>query len=141
MLPGQCAAFITITTRHSIKHFTNPEIASLVRRFLEGTFPLIGIHVRAWCLMPDHLHLLIGGVTRVDLPRLIYNFIRLTSEIAYRRHKIELWQWRHYRQIVETEEQIATLTEYILENPRRSGLADEKGQYPLSGTIPDIKTM
>lgn len=141
LLPGQCAAFVTITTRHSAKHFTNPAIAALVSRVVEDTFPLLGIPVYAWCLMPDHLHLLIGNVTRADLPRLIYNFIRLTAGLAFRTHNIELWQWRYYRQIVESEEQINAISEYILENPRRCGIVDEKEKYPHKGVLQDIETI
>lgn len=127
-LPGHCAAEITIRTRHCARHLENPDIVDMVARSVESTFPILGIPVYAWCAMPDHLHLLIGCVAPVDLPRIVYNFIKLTGILAWRRFGIELWQWRHYRQIID-HENIAAHAEIIRENPQRSGLILPGDEY------------
>ena len=131
-LPGQCAAEITIRTRHCARHLEKPEIADFVARSVENTFPVLGIPVLAWCAMPDHLHLLISGVAPVDLPRIVYNFIKLSGQLAWRRFGIELWQWRHFRQVVD-EESLETVAGIIYENPQRSGLVSPDGSYLWRG--------
>ena len=54
-------------------------IAEFVDRSLRRVFPLLGVPVYAYCIMPDHLHLLIGNATKLDLPRITFNFIKLTG--------------------------------------------------------------
>lgn len=107
----------------------------MVARSVQSTFPILGIPVYAWCAMPDHLHLLIGSVAPVDLPRIVYNFIKLTGILAWRRFGIELWQWRHYRRIIE-HENIAVHAEIIHDNPRRSGLLKPDEEYPWRSAPP-----
>jgi REP element-mobilizing transposase RayT len=98
---------------------------------------MIGIRVYAYYVMLDHLHLLKSNVLKVDVPRIIYNFIKLTSVIALRRFNIILWQWRHYRQINEDPGVIADIASHILDNPSRSGSSCRSKAYPYRGTMPD----
>jgi REP element-mobilizing transposase RayT len=110
------------------------DIAAFVDRSVRNTFALLGIPVHAYCVMPDHLHLLIGNVTPVDLPGIVFKFVKLTGVLALRYFNVELWQWRHYRQVVEDPATMEALALEILDNPRRSGLAPSN--YPYRGRIP-----
>lgn len=130
-IPGQCAAAVTIRTHCLSRHLADPHIAEQVDRTLHRIFPLLAVPVHAYCLMPDHLHLLIGGVSRADLPRLIGNFITLSGSLVRRRFNIHLWNWRYQATMFEDAELIAGMARHILANA-------ERGDWPAArrGSIP-----
>ncbi len=92
----------------------------------------------AYCVMPDHVHVLL-------VPRERGNVIRFVQAVKSRTARAyialggteKLWQRGFYDRIVRREEDIARLAEYILANPVRAGLAEDTSTYPfarLSGT-------
>ena len=86
----------------------------------------------AYCLMPDHLHLLISpnGICLIDLIR------RWKSYTANLLRKEGLsskcWQRGFYDHALREEEEIKTIAEYIVHNPVRAGLANHWRDYAYS---------
>jgi len=84
----------------------------------------------AACLMPDHLHLLIGAENG-NLVDLISRWKRFTQKIASNvNYKDKLWQRSFYDHALRRDEQINITARYIYENPVRAGLCAEDGGYP-----------
>lgn len=91
--------------------------------------------VIAYCFMPDHVHLLLGGQSeQADLERFVKRAKQVTG-FAYRRtHGGSLWQPGYHERILRDDEATLTVAKYILENPVRAGLAKTLGEWPLAGS-------
>jgi putative transposase len=100
--------------------------------------------ILAYCLMPDHVHLLVEGLTvQSDLLR----FIRIGKQrAAYLYSKAtggaRLWQEGFHDRSLRTDDNVRKTAKYILENPVRAGLAICPREYRYCGsdvwTIDDI---
>jgi len=92
----------------------------------------------AYCLMPDHLHLLLRlGQAGTELGALIGTFKSFTSKQSWSLgHKGELWQDRFYDHVVRRNENSLIIAEYILQNPVRKRLVQGPSEYPYCG-LPD----
>jgi REP element-mobilizing transposase RayT len=86
----------------------------------------------AYCLMPDHLHLLLGpmGSNLVDL----INQWKSFSANLLRENGVEgpCWQRGFYDHALRKEEDIRSVAEYIVNNPVRSGIVTNWTDYPFS---------
>lgn len=85
-----------------------------------------GIDIYAYCLMPDHFHLLVKAVRGEDLSRGMH-WLMTTHVRRYHQHyrsKGHLWQGRFKSLKVAGDEEFLTLTRYIEGNPVRAGLVD-----------------
>ncbi len=91
--------------------------------------------VLAYCFMPDHVHLLVEGSDRSDLPRFIKDFKQRTG-FAYRRVSPEpLWQKSYYDHVLRSEEDTREVARYIINNPVRAGIVASAADYPHSGSF------
>ena len=84
----------------------------------------------AVCLMPNHLHLLVG-VKNKNLIDIISQWKRFTQKIVSdANYKDKLWQRSFYDHALRKNEQINIVARYIYENPMRARLVAESGDYP-----------
>ena len=114
-------------------------------RILRGTVGHCRWRLLAYCLMDNHVHLLVE--TRE--PNLGAGMKRLHSSYAQRfnaRHGScgHLFQERYGSVRIETDEQLWTVAVYIAMNPVQAGLCSRPGDWPwsshsmvLSNTAPD----
>jgi REP element-mobilizing transposase RayT len=123
---------ITICTHNRRSLFQNGEYGQLVTRSL-GTGPFGKQTERfAYCLMPDHLHLLLAP-KESDLVDLINRWKSFSANLLRRNGLIgPCWQRGFYDHALRKEEYIRNTAEYIVNNPVRSGLAKDWGEYPFS---------
>jgi len=85
--------------------------------------------------MPDHLHLLVQGLSgQSDLKRCISRFKQMSGYRFKRRYGKQLWQPSYYDHVLRKGEDIATVMKYILLNPVRAGLAEDFREYPYSNS-------
>ncbi len=93
--------------------------------------------VHCYCLMPDHLHLVLSCVP--DGPNLsgVMRDLKARTTWAAKRlgARIPLWQPRFYDHIARTEEDLFAACEYVMNNPVRADLVAEAGQWPYSGML------
>lgn len=100
--------------------------------------------IRAYCLMPNHFHLLLTIKTRDELPRNIQSPERVSRQIgtcfgtytkainkAYHRTG-SLFEGRFSRSMVATDQYYQRLIQYIHHNPERHGLVDDFRKWPFS---------
>ena len=97
-----------------------------------------GCALYAYCLMPDHLHLLAAPASDDGSPfDLLRRFKGLTTRIAWSCGIAgRLWQPRCYDQVLRSDESIIRVAEYIINNPVRRGLVGDWQDYPWTG-LPD----
>ena len=98
--------------------------------------------VHAFCLMPNHYHL----VVETQLRRLSAGIHRLNGLYAQgfnRRHKRwgHLFGERFAAWVVEGDEHYVNTCEYVLQNPVRAGLVRQAADWPWSAASPAFRTL
>jgi len=97
----------------------------------------------AYCLMPDHIHLILMGMTANADQRLAVEFFRrLTNQLL----APFSWQREPYDHVMREHERergaFSTACHYIFANPVRAGLAAKWEDYEFSGAcipgFPDV---
>jgi putative transposase len=96
-----------------------------------------GMSIYAYCLMPDHLHLLLrlgpeSGVLGNIIGKLKLFTTRASWQYGYTG---KLWQDRFYDHVLRKSEDGARIAAYIWENPVRKGLVSEASGYLYSGFL------
>lgn len=96
-----------------------------------------GVRLYAYCLMPNHVHLLLraGGEPLSRFMQSLQQshaqrFNRLYDKVGH------LFQGRYTALICDTDEYLVTLVRYIHRNPVEAGLAKVPGAYPYSSHRP-----
>jgi REP element-mobilizing transposase RayT len=92
-----------------------------------------GWRCHAYCLMPNHVHLLIetpvpnlsAGMQRLNSHHAIY----FNRRYGYRGH---LFQGRFHSELVHSDSHLLAAIRYILMNPVRARLCREPGDWPWS---------
>ena len=104
------------------KRDLNEQIVESIKKAAEiSRYTLI-----AYCLMPDHLHLLVQGMPECkDLKEYVGGFKSYTNKIAGRK----LWQRGFYEHVLRKDEVLVKVAEYILNNPVRAGLVRRSEEY------------
>jgi putative transposase len=90
--------------------------------------------IEAFCLMPNHLHVLAHGVSPdADLLRFVKALKHKTSFEFLKRTHQQLWQTSFYDHILRNCEAEQDVARYIWLNPVRARLVDHAAEYPYSG--------
>jgi REP element-mobilizing transposase RayT len=91
--------------------------------------------IPAYCVMPDHAHLLAEGTTfQSDLPRFVSCFKQKTGFRFSKERGARLWQDGYHDRILRDDEATLAVVRYILENPVRKKLVSRFSEYPYSGS-------
>jgi putative transposase len=129
--------FITICSYEKKDIFVDAKINKEIIKCLLQERNNNSIRLLAYCLMPNHIHLLIQpGKLGANIARFIGSFKSKTYRIFYESGcKERVWQRRYYDHIVRTREDLPQITEYIVNNPVRKNLTDKWDDYPYSGYV------
>jgi putative transposase len=122
---------LTICTRDRQPLFLNLTWAKIVLDSLK-TGPFGQKTKRyAYCLMPDHLHILIACCDG-NLVDLVNRWKSYTANLLRKnRAKGPCWQRGFYDHALRREEDIQRTAEYIVNNPVRAGLVEKSNDYPF----------
>jgi REP element-mobilizing transposase RayT len=93
-------------------------------RQIRFTRDALKFYVGAFCLMPDHLHLLVSP-DRSGLPlgEMMGRYKGHTTNASWQLGwNGKLWKPRFHDRIVRVSEGIAPVAKYIYENPERKGI-------------------
>jgi REP element-mobilizing transposase RayT len=107
-----------------------------LQRFRAIASSVVGRHswvVYAYCLMPNHYHLVLG----TPMPDVSAGMQRLNSSYAHwfnRRHDLDghLFQSRFWSILVESDAHLLELCRYVALNPVRAGLCPHPGAWQWS---------
>ena len=131
------AYFITICSFNKKPYFVKDDLNESVVSCIKEEAKRTGFLVYVYCLMPDHLHLLLSPPgDGVSVSGFIGGLKSKTTRIAWD-FKIQgkLWQGRFYDHILRGKEKMGVVGEYILNNPVRKGLVDDWRKYQYCGII------
>lgn len=110
----------------------DPRLAQAVVDCLHWLRAHQGVELYVYCLLPDHLHLLVRP--HRPLGAMIRSFKMYTTtqswELGY---EGRLWQGNFHDRILRRREDARPIAEYIVANPLRKGMVREVAEYPWSG--------
>ena len=91
-------------------------------------------NVLAYCLMDNHIHLILEMAGNESIGTLIQ---RIASRFVIRynqkyERKGHLFQGRFFGEPIETEQYLINAVRYVLQNPVRAGIVSAPGEYPWS---------
>lgn len=127
---------ITVATRRRVPVFTDIPFSRACLRILEEMSLAAQVRVFAYCLMPDHVHLLLGSPGESSLTY----FVGAWKSQCYRERRSlgldrPFWQRSFYDHILRSDDDLLETARYILDNPVRAGIVDSVGDYPFSGSF------
>jgi REP element-mobilizing transposase RayT len=102
-----------------------PEIAELVKNalyyFNGNRYDLI-----AWCIMPNHVHVVTKARNNYDLETIVHSWKSFTANAANKilGRKGAFWQREYYDHLIRDEKGFIRIVEYVLDNPQKAGLKD-----------------
>jgi putative transposase len=131
--------FVTTCARAGTTPFADERLAHVVVGALQWLRSERGVRLYAYCLMPDHLHVLLQlGSSGDTLGALVGSIKRFATMASWKfGYDGQLWQGRYYDHVMRTSEDGRRMAQYILENPVRKGLCGDSQTYRWSGT-PDV---
>lgn len=132
---GQRWYFVTLCCEAKQRRFASATLADVVIKHLKHIAIEHLFTLYAYCLMPDHLHVLVhGDHVSSDLLAFVNVFKKNTSfEYANRANEV-LWQKKFYDRILRPGDRVAPFAAYIWLNPVRAGLCANPKSYPFSGS-------
>src|SRR3972149_5561182 len=90
-----------------------------------------GSAVLAFCFMPDHVHLLVEGGDRSELPKFVKDFKQRTGYEYRRVNGNALWQKSYHDHVLRSDD-VHAVARYIVGNPVRAGIVGAAADYPYS---------
>jgi len=125
---------LTITTFGRYRWFSAyPKLADEFITILINCARTRSCELYAWCVMPEHTHILIRDEDVVDFVRLIKG--RATPIARQFEPGRRLWQRSFYDHALRSEDDVSQIARYIFENPVRAGLTDNLTAYRWSGSL------
>ena len=123
---------LTICTADRGRWLEDPELGVVVRDEilkLHRDHPVLG-----YCIMPDHIHLLLcnAGSTLGKITNAFKG--RVSRKVRRVRPELEVWMLSYWDHIVRMEEGLYTVLQYILLNPVRAGLVEDWWDYAWLGS-------
>ncbi len=124
---------VIIRARRGLTPFSDQRHArcvadNLLARQERGQFTLF-----AYCLMPDHLHMVLRPNEGFNLIGILRDF---KSHTTYQCWALgwqgKLWQRSFYDRGIRGYEDLLATSQYVLHNPVREGLAEVVGRWPLA---------
>jgi putative transposase len=129
---GPLACSLTFVTRQRAPLFLQADLSNLCLDCLRRSSEKYGVTVNAYCLMPDHVHLLVEIPKGVSLEAFVRHFKQVSSHALKRKTGFEAWQISYYDHILRNEESMLDVACYIWDNPVRKGLVSGRAEYPFS---------
>lgn len=122
-------------TAQRVEQFHDPAAVALVLEQFFYTSRTEDVAILAYCVMPDHVHLLVDGESdAADVARFA-KLAKQRSGFRFRRaYGTALWQAGYNDRVLRDEERTETVIAYIINNPVRKGLVDDVMEYPFWGS-------
>jgi putative transposase len=128
------AYFVTSVTNEREPIFISEKMCEILLVTIEYFKLLLDYKIYAYCIMPDHLHLIIQPVGKYNLSYIMQmikgSFSRKINKIGDKNGKI--WQKRFYDEGIRNESMLMQKIEYVHNNPLRKNLVNSPEEYSYS---------
>jgi len=105
-----------------------------VELMMEAKKRYSGIRLMAYCLMPNHFHLVLQPDQGIHLSQWMH-WLMTTHVRRYHQHHQtggHLWQDRYKSFVIQDDDHLLTVLRYVEGNPVRAGLVDFAEEWPWS---------
>jgi putative transposase len=125
---------VTICTENKKRFFELEVHTKIVINELLRTAKDLKFRILCYCLMPDHLHVIVSpGESTLSLSKFLNIFKGRTTVIFREREGLKkIWQRSAFDHVIRTEENLKGVIEYIRNNPVRKGIVESANDYPYS---------
>jgi putative transposase len=128
--------FITLCCANRCKLFTTAKFCDWFLNILRRDAARHSFAVYAYCLMPDHVHLLLEGREPTsDLLLFVKALKTKTSTPFEGKTGHPLWQKKFYDHILRRNDSPDAVAWYIWMNPVRAGFCGSPEEYPFLGSF------
>ena len=127
--------FVTIGAKRPGEPFTSAAVvahllAQLRQQVAESKFALV-----AYCFMPDHVHLVLEGLSESSDLRCCLSRWKQASGYWFKQHTNRpLWLSGYHDHVLRDKRSTMDFVGYVLRNPVRARLARRIGEYPFAGS-------
>jgi len=99
------------------------------------------VSILAYCLMTNHVHLLVRPGKEESLAKLMQGVTLCYTQYINKRYKRSgrLWESRYHSCIVDEEPYLWMVARYIEQNPKRAKIVKHPEDYPYSSAAAHIK--
>lgn len=135
--PVPCSVTVCALERREI--FVRPDVNGAVVDCLRHEAKRLEFRLLAYCLMPDHLHLLvIPPGTGKHVGAFVGAFKSRSTRLLWAKGlQGRVWQSSFYDHVLRKDENIESVANYIAANPVRKGIVSSPEAYPFSRTFPE----
>jgi REP-associated tyrosine transposase len=133
---GKRIYFLTICVEERRPIFLDSGRALVAIEELKKVADRMNMLVHAYCIMPDHVHLLAEGITaQADVVKFVAQWKQGTGFAL--RHELppRFWQKGFYDHVLGRAQDSDAVAWYIWMNPVRRGIASSHGEYPFAGSF------
>lgn len=131
-------SFVTIVTHERREFFKDNRVADSTTKCLLDLREKQNFRLFSFCLMPDHLHALIGiGESGLTLGRICGDFKSLSTKAFWQFYTGKMWQRQFFDHVIRNEQDFAETLKYIRLNPVRKGLVGDWKEWKYQGE-PDL---
>jgi putative transposase len=136
---GEKIYFLTLCFYNRRRIGANPRAAAWLIECLREVAAKKAFLVHAYCVMPDHLHLLVqGAASESDLMAFVELFKQDTGYRFQTETGQQLWQFKYYDHIVRKAQAANRIAGYIWMNPVRQGLCAAPQDFSFSGSFTEF---
>src|ERR1700739_47297 len=115
---GRATYFLTICCAHRLPHLNDPAVASAILKTLLYFASTKAFAIHAYCLMPDHIHILAEGThSDSDALGFVRSFKQQTAFHFKKKTAQILWEFSHYDHILRARDNFVEVSRYIWWNP------------------------
>ena len=127
--------FLTTCTFDRRRTFLDHVVATQTIEQFRTTSRSEEFELLAYCVMPDHAHLLVEGLTGRSDFRRFAKMAKQRSGAAYALTSDQpLWQKGYYEHVLREEEDAKDIARYIIANPVRAKIVESPDGYAYSGS-------
>jgi len=132
---GRHIHFVTICCDHRKPYLRQTNTAQSVLDVLKQSAANHSFQLHAFCIMPDHLHLLAQGTEPTCDLREFIRVLKLRSAFLFKKsHGARLWEMSYYDHTLRRSESVGEIACYIWWNPVRKNLCACPQDFPFSGS-------
>jgi REP element-mobilizing transposase RayT len=127
---------LTVITFGRLKAFTAHQSVKLVRSQFERAADEKKFEILVDCYMPDHLHMVVGGLADDSDFKAFVKLAKQYSGYCYAQMhgREKLWHKGAYDHIIRDDVDLLDRIRYIVNNPVAAGLVARAEDYPFLGS-------
>ena len=126
---------VIIGTSDKKPYFSDSNLAEKFCDILTDVSREKDVKVYAYCIMPDHIHLLLEASKGIGIIEFVKQIKGRFSTLCRKSGKIVHLQRSFYDHILRRDEDVYNVAKYIIGNPVRAGIEKAYGKYPFAGSL------